>query len=198
MFNIKLIIFSSILLFYFNGCGCPKCESDNFEIPERIIEAGNNFIEIKTGKEFRKKYIDIDFTLSKFTEPYYRMVYRFRMPEKNFVDEKIEFTLDENGNIVDLFDIFGIPECLISNNECEFNINEEKVFEIAESVSFEKGIKGWQKEFMFHPTYRKYVWVVLSTLNETENSENYRGNGKELIINPFDGSIIAENEWKIR
>lgn len=201
--NLLLYIFSFIFIVSISvvniGCGCPKCDKENsFEIPEFIIYAGNKFISEKTGEEFREKFIDIDFNLSKYNEPYYNLVYRFRMHDKIFVDEKIEFTLDSNGNIVDLFDIYGIPDCVINESNCEFNINENEVINIAEELNFEKGIKGWEIGFVFHPSYKIYVWIVLSTFNESEGSNGLRANGKELIINPFDGSIIAQNEWNIR
>jgi hypothetical protein len=62
-----------------------------------VLKKADQFIISKTGDDFFKKYITVDFSQSKHIEPNYLMVYKFYMPEKPFVDELIRFTVDSTG-----------------------------------------------------------------------------------------------------
>jgi hypothetical protein len=72
------------------------------------------------------------------------MVYSFKMPEKPYVDELIEFAVDTDGNVILERDVMGIP----NPKECDF-IDEAKAIDIAKSAGLEQGIKKWETSFHY-------------------------------------------------
>jgi len=61
-----------------------------------------------------------------------------------------------------------------------------------------KGIKEWQVKFIWNPERQFYVWYILSTIREFTGDFGYRGTGKEMIIDPVSGKVLAMNDWNIR
>jgi hypothetical protein len=68
---------------------------------------------------------------------------------------------------------------------------------IAEDNNLDAGIKKWNTNFIWSSVYQKYTWQILSTLRESVGEFGYRGNGKEMIIDPNTGEILALNDWRI-
>jgi len=204
MKNKVLITFSTgfifILLlttsFLYSGCSCKPC-SENSEIPVNILKKANSFIISKTGDEFFKKYISVNFTRSKHITPNYLMVYRFYMPEKSFINEEIRFSVDSTGNILKRYEVVGIPECNANPNSCDFVVDEKIAKQIATQNGLAKGIKDWKVDFEWEATYKKYVWIVLSTERENKGEFGYRGAGEKIIIDPNDASVLNKDTWKI-
>jgi hypothetical protein len=161
------------------------------------MEKGNQFIISKTGEEFFNKYIKPDLTKSKELSTGYFLAYNLFMPEKPFVDGTIRFTVDSLGKVITDKEIAGIPNCTQSPTDCSFLIDEEMAVKIAKDNKLDEGIKEWRKSFIWSSTYDKYVWQIMSTLKESVGEFGYRGNGKEIIIDPASGEILAIDEWRI-
>ncbi|OIP63441.1 MAG: hypothetical protein AUK34_01520 [Ignavibacteria bacterium CG2_30_36_16] len=192
-----VLIFSTAIISF--SCSCSACsQQEELEVPADILKKANGFIISKTGAEFFDKYISPDFVLTKKAGSVYEMAYCFIMPEKTFVDEVIRFTVDSTGSVVKNRGVTGIPDCINNPSLCAFNINEDDARNIAKEYKLESGVIDWKVGFLWDEKLNQYVWHVLSTLYESEGSNGYIGNGKELIIDPNTGLVLKENIWKIR
>lgn len=185
------------LLFYY--CSCSSCsKKEEANVPLDVLENANSFVISKTGEEFFKKYITPDFVRTKHSPPYYEMAYYLYIPEKSFVNTSITFTVDSIGNVVENRDIIGIPNCKTKPSECNWQIDKEGAIQIAKRYGLEKGIKEWQVGFIWNPERQVYVWHILSTIREFTGDFGYRGSGKEMLIDPVFGDVLALNDWNIR
>jgi hypothetical protein len=199
-----LKIFSSILIFaalyfFIYSCSCSSCgKKEEATVPLDILKKANAFIISRTGETFFNSYITPDFSRTKHTPPYYEMVYRFYMPEKPFVNNKITFTVDSTGNVVKKRDIIGIPVCNDFPSQCDWKIDKESAVSIAKKNNLEDGVNEWKVGFIWNPERQIYVWNILSTIHEMEGDFGYRGSGKEMIIDPVNGEVLAINDWHIR
>lgn len=195
LFTLIFLLFT----FYFllSSCSGSSCTEDEIDIPPDIVESGNNFIITKTGEDFFNKYITPDFSKSNKVPNGYFLAYNFNMPEKLFVTGTIRFTVDSSGNILKDSEISGIPDCNQLPEDCEFIIDEQQAVVIAKENNLDEGIKEWRKSFIWSSAYNKYVWQILSTLRESIGDFGYRGNGKEMIIDPNSGKVLALNDWRI-
>lgn len=196
--NTSLFMMALIISFVISSCRCPSCdEQEEAKVPFGVLEKSDDFIISKTGEDFFAKYVTADFFRTKHNPPYFEMVYKFFMPEKPYVDALIKFTVDSAGNVIEERDIVGIPKCRYFPEECDFQIDEEKARQIATKKGLEKGIKDWKVGFLWNHKRERYVWHILSTLDEIEGDFGYRGNGKEMIIDPASGEVLALNDWRV-
>ena len=191
----SLLIVTCSFIFYQCSCGCVNSQS---EIPDQILNRANRYIISKVGKDYFDKYIKPDLQNSKKIQSQYEMVYNFKIPEKPYVDTKIEFSVDTTGQIINKENVIGLPDCLSYPEKCQFNIDETQAKAIAEKNNFPKGIKDWIVEFKWEPKHDQYVWSILSTLQETTGGFGTRGNGQIMLIDPNTGNIISQNPWYIR
>ena len=181
------------------SCSCSSCsKEEEAQVPVDVLNKANKFITSKTGEEFFNNYITPDFVRTKHTPPYYEMAYRLFVPEKPYVNTTITFTVDSVGNVVTNRDIIGIPNCGSHPSQCNWQIDRETALGIAEKYGLEKGIRDWQAGFIWNPERQIYVWHILSTIREFEGDFGYRGSGKEMIIDPVNGDLLAINDWHIR
>jgi hypothetical protein len=190
-----LLLFSFTILFYSCSCGCGVNSSS--DVPLNILIKSNDFIISKTGNIFFEKYITAEFAQIKYEPPYYKMVYRFFMPEKPFVDGLIKFSVDSLGNVDNSHEISGIPDFKNNPESCSFFIDERNAIRLAKNFGLEKGIIDWKIGILWDSTLNRYVWHILSTFSQSGDTSNYKGNGKELIIDPGNGKILAVNFWHI-
>lgn len=194
----SFLLLSVLLSIVLISCSCSKCgQQEEAVVPLEILQKANAFITAKTGEDFFKNYISPDFYRTKFVSPYYEMVYRFFIPDKPFVDNLIHFSIDTLGNINAKREIIGIPEYLLSPESCQFNIDEERAREIAAEDKLEDGVKDWKVGFVWDVKYNRYTWHILATFYELKYDDGYKGNGRELIIAPNSGEVLARNDWKI-
>jgi len=197
--NLLSIFVFVLLLVTYISCSCSKCdEEQKSAIPVEILKSADNFIISYTGVDFFKENIKVDFHRSKFTAPYFEMVYWISMVEKPYVHNKILFSVDTLGGVVKEREIIGLPDCINNPSGCEFNINEEEAREIARECGLEQGIKEWMVGFLWNEKHKKYVWHILNTLTASEGSQGFRGSGKEIMIDPFNGFILELNEWSVK
>ncbi|MDI6602567.1 MAG: hypothetical protein QME57_00400 [Patescibacteria group bacterium] len=184
------------------------------EIPDSIIRKSNEFIISQVGKDFFDKYISIDYGSSEFYPPdefcienptscldylqksHYLMVYSFKIPEKAFVNEFIEFAVDIDGNVIFERDVIGIPQCLANPKECYFPVDEQKAISIAKDAGLEQGIKAWETDFHWYGgDLKTYVWTVSNTLSESL-TPGFQASGKSIVIDANSGEVIMISEWQ--
>ncbi len=200
-FTVTLLLLAIVTIpaFLLNSCRCIPCEQKQEAIvPVNILKNANEIIISRTGEKFFQKYITPDFDLIKHdSSGDYRMVYDFYMPDKQYVDTQILFTVDSTGNLDREKDIIGIPNCNDYPQECKFNINHSQAEKIAKSAGLVKGIKPWKTGFIWNQKLRRYVWHVLSIISESNDSTGYSGKGEEVVIAPDNGDILEFNSWHI-
>lgn len=173
-------------------------------VPSSIVEKSNQFIISKVGQDFFNKYLKIyydkggyyqtgtDGYTDIFQGPYYLMVYSFKMPEKPFVNETIEFAVDTEGNVILERGVFGIPD----PTKCNF-INETEAIQIAKNAGLEEGIADWVTSFhWFAGDLKTYVWTVQNTL-PTPSGQDCLAHGKGVVIDANSGEVKQTGEWCI-
>ena len=203
LFSIKFyfLFFSFIALFALSlltSCKCRACEEqEHGTVPLEVLSKADSFIIASTGKDFFQKYITPDFARTKYTPPYYEMAYKFFMPDKQYVNATIKFTVDTLGNVLKNRDIVGIPRCLNFPEECEFNTDEQTARQIAGNMGLKEGIREWDAGFMWDFKLQRYVWRILSTLTELGEGDHYKATGQEILIDPNTGEVLALNDWRI-
>ena len=197
LFIFSLILFAGISIASYS-CKCRACSNqEEAVVPLEVLAKADSFVISKTGKEFFDKYISVDFYQTKHASPYYEMVYKFFMPEKPYVNSLIKFTVDSTGILVQKREIVGIPRCRYYSEECEFSIDEETARKIAKENGLEEGIKEWKAGFLWDVKRERYVWNILSTLHEMSGEDVYKATGKEIIIDPTNGEVLALNDWRV-
>ena len=199
IFSVDLII---ILLFsafvFYNGCTCKPCsEQEESQIPLEVLKKADQFIISKTGNDFFKKYITIDFSQSKHIPPNYFMVYKFYMPEKSFVDEVIRFNVDSMGNVLKQYEVVGIPDCNANPMDCDFVVDEKIARQVATENGLPKGIKDWKVDFIWEAKYNKYIWKIITTSKETLLQDHDRAEGELIMIDPSNASVIEKESWRV-
>jgi len=191
---LTLLIIAAVL----TSCKCRACEDqEEGSVPLEVLTKADSFIVALTSKNFFDKYITADFARTRHTPPYYEMAYRFFMPDKPYVNTIIKFTVDSVGNVLMNRDIVGIPRCINFPEECEFNIDEQTARQIASDMELKEGIREWDAGFMWDFKLQRYVWKILSTLNEFGDEENYKATGQEMVIDPNTGEVLALNDWRV-
>ena len=180
--------------FYSCSCSCTESQST---VPDKILKNSNNFIISRVGKDFFDKYIKPDYKDTKQIDSKYYMVYSFKIPDKPYVDTKINFIVDTTGMVIDKANVTGLPDCSSNPGKCEFNIDEEQAKKIAADNNFKQGIKDWKIEFKWEPKYDRYVWSILSTFKEMHGSFGFKGNGEIMLIDPNSGEVISTNPWRV-
>ena len=198
-FLFDLIIVAGIFIAVsLNSCSCKPCQQKvESQIPLNILQKADQFIASKTGSDFFKKYITVDFSQSKHLNPNYLLVYKFYMPEISFVDETIRFTTDSTGNVLKQFEIVGIPDCDSNPADCDFVVDEKIAKQIATQNNLSKGIIDWKADFVWNAKYNKYVWEIISTSKENKNQEYYRAEGEKIIIDATNAEVLSKDNWKI-
>ena len=196
LFISALIILMSIAVL--TSCKCRACDDqEQASVPLKVLAKADSFIIASTSKAFFDKYITADFYRTKHTPPYYEMAYKLFMPEKPYVDATIKFTIDSVGNVINNRDIVGIPRCKNLPEQCEFNIDEQTARQIAGEMGLKEGVREWDAGFSWDFKLQRYVWRILSTLNEFGGEENYKATGQEMVIDPNTGDVLALNDWRI-
>ncbi len=195
LFTITVFIISWV---FYSCSGSNSDKKEETVVPVDVLNNANKFIISKTGEGFFNSYITPDFTRTKHTPPYYEMAYRLYVPEKPYVNTVITFSVDSIGNVVKKRDIIGVPNCKEKPTDCNWQVDREGAVSIAERYGLEKGIKDWQVGFIWNPERQIYVWHILSTTREFSGDFGYRGSGKEMLIDPVFGDVIALNDWNIR
>lgn len=199
-----ITILASLLL---SACTCPVCDIvDNrypktlkmMGVPEKIKEKVDNYIAGKTGEEFFMKNVTLNETASFFDSVKYYWVYDISKPGKEWVTGKIDLFTDSLGNIDQLMEINGIPDCAVNPNGCSFDITPNQAFKIAIKEGLKSGIKEWSLKFLWNAKFKRYVWQIISTLQESQGSQGFRGSGEEIIIDASTGEKLDFNEWKVR
>lgn len=184
------------VILLFSGCGCSCDSAQEADIPENVIKNADQVVIARTGKDFFDQYIKLDLNRSKVISPDYFVVYRLVIPEKPYVNETIEFTVNTEGNLNNNFAVTGIPEC--ASGGCAFEISEEEAIDIALKAGTNKEVKEWKAAFAWNEKFNKYVWRVVAVTSESPNSQGGRSSGKDLLIDANSGEVLENNDWHVR
>ncbi|MCU0364305.1 MAG: hypothetical protein MUE93_01325 [Ignavibacteriaceae bacterium] len=199
--KISFLLLTGIALLYLTvmtSCKCRTCEDqEEGTVPLEVLSKADSFIIASTSKEFFDNYITADFARTRHAPPYYELAYKFFMPDKPYVNALIKFTVDSVGNVLMNRDIVGIPRCKNFPEECNFNIDEQTARQIASNMELKEGIREWDAAFIWDSKLQRYVWKILSTLNEFGDEENYKAIGQEMVIDPNTGEVLALNDWRV-
>jgi len=196
--SLSAIIIVTVLSCVHYSCSCSNCgKKEEAVVPASVLQSANNFIISKTGSEFFNSYITADFAKTKHSPPYYEMAYNLFIPQKPYVNNSITFSVDSTGDVVESRDIIGIPTCVKNPSLCNWQVDKESAVAIAEEGRLEKGIKDWKVGFIWNPERQIYVWHILTTIREFQGDFGYRGSGKEMLIDPVNGEVLALNDWRI-
>lgn len=202
-----VFLITILISLFLTACSCPVCDIvDNrypktlkmIGVPEKIKEKVDNYIAAKTGEDFFVKYVSLNETASFFDSVKYYWVYDISIPGKEWVTGKIDLFTDSLGNIDQLMEVNGIPDCGTNPNGCSFDITPNQAFKIAIKEGLKPGIKEWSQKFLWNAKFNKYVWQIISTLEESQGSQGFRGSGEEIIIDASTGEKLDINEWKVR
>ncbi len=202
------VFFITVLMsLLISACSCPVCDIvENrypktlkmMGVPEKIKEKVDNYIAGKSGEDFFTKYVSLNETASFFDSVKYYWVYDISIPGKEWVTGKIDLFTDSLGNIDPLMEINGIPDCATNPDGCSFEITPNQAFKIATKEGLKPGIKEWSQKFMWNAKFNRYVWQIISTLQESQGSQGFRGSGEEIIIDASTGEKLDFTEWKVR
>ena len=182
---------------YYSCSRSSSGKQEGTDVPLNVLQEANLFVVSKTGAKFFHNYITVNFVKTKHSPPHYEMVYNLFVPEKPYVNTLITFTVDSTGNVVESRDIIGIPNCEKNPSLCNWQVDKASAVVIAEREGLERGIKDWQIAFLWNPERQIYVWRILTVIREFQGDFGYRGSGKEMLIDPVNGEVLALNGWQI-
>ncbi len=195
----KLLITSLFTIVFAAGlfsCSCNCGAKMQNELPKNIISKGNDYLISKVGDEFFEKFIFYDNANSKETASGYYLSYIFTMPQHDFIAEQISLHVDKSGNVNEKLPVIGIPDCIESSGDC-YNVDSENAKQIAFENDLPGGIKDWKVEFEWQPEFKKYLWHITSTTQESRNADYHKANGEEMFIDPSSGDVIEKRKWNI-
>lgn len=182
------------------SCECKTClQQTGFRIsvPDSIFEKADDFVISKVGKSFFSENFFRDFIHSKKTEDGYYIRYNYNRLDYEFVDEPAFFQTDSAGAVYLDREIAGIPNCLDSPEQCDYNVNKLEAIEIAEADKLPTGVRDWDVSFRWEGSLDKYIWHVITTISETGSGDNYKAEGEEMMIDPVDGTVLKRRKWTI-
>ena len=195
---IKVFVAVAVLGCLYYSCGHTSSNKQmETDIPINIIQEANLFVVSKTGAKFFHNYISLDKIKTKHYPPNYQMVYNLFIPDKPFVKSLITFSVDSSSMVIATRDILGIPNCNKNPALCDWQVDKDSALAIAEEQGLAKGIKDWKIAFLWNPERQMYVWRILTTLREFQGDFGYKGSGKEMLINPANGDVLALTGWQI-
>lgn len=192
--------FLILLLYSIFACNCKTCGDNNESdlVVDSIFTNADMFIISIAGNDFFDKYITRDYIKSQKKSNNYHLFYKLKKLDQDFIDEEIHFYTDSSGIVLDSLDFVGIPKCEDFPNQCIFNVDKEEAIDIALSEKILPGIRDWEVSFRWSEIDERYVWHILSTLEESGAENGYKGKGEELILNPYNGEVIDKRDWEVK
>ena len=203
-----LIITGLFICAFLLGCIGENAQTG---VSNSITEKTDRYVISKVGEDFFSKYITLNSNLSRYNPPdelciqnpgscapyleksNYYIVYSFKIPEKPYVDELIELTVDGEGNVIEAW---GVPDCIINPNECDFPIDEAEARQLAKNAGLEEGMADWELSFHWYGgNLSTYVWTVQNTLSEHPSGEPYLASGRVVVIDANSGGIKEISDW---
>jgi hypothetical protein len=178
------------------------------EIPGPIVQRAEAFVLERVGETVYQEYVEfVDAKIvqpsstclqpdskcdPEFTRPYHHFEFSFRIPHKPFVDERLSFSLDEDGAVIEKVGVYGIPECAADPAECDFDrVDAVAAEKIAREYGLAAGIKYWKVDFAWYSITRTYAWSVTAT---SEQRDGY-AEGETLLIDANSGEIMGSYNW---
>jgi hypothetical protein len=166
-------------------------------VPENVKKNADRYIVSKVGADFFEQYIFFNPERCKQIKPNYLVYYKLVMPQHDYVNEDIYFTVDFTGDVVNYYEIVGIPDCSEDPSLCDFKLTETEARKIAIEKELPLGVRQWDMSFRWSGELNRYIWHIISTVSESGSDQNYKASGVEMMISPADGSILKHREWNI-
>ncbi len=166
-------------------------------IPSEVLEKAHAVVASKTGLEFFKNHIRLNQELTVRRPSMYEFHYILTYPGLVNYPQKITFMTDTLGNLLDKFEVTGIPACSNDMTLCEIKINDAEALEIANKSGMGESIRAPKTDLIWNRDYGRHVWEIYSYEQYSEGSYGFRGRGKLFRIDPFSGALLAKEEWKV-
>jgi hypothetical protein len=208
-----LLLYVLLTLGCINPFGGKEQSRHIVRIPDFILAKSDSLIILKTGRGYFLKYIKCDSTRlnddshlindeaddmlhakkyqmeNDYPKMPYSVLYRFKFPQKPWIDEPLRVNFDSLGNIVEPLPE-EIPEYLSNPNGCSFRIDSSMAVTIAKEDGLEEGRKPWRVTFGWSgPRIKKYTWAIQNYI--------YLGEGKIRVIDANSGIILERSEWTV-
>lgn len=141
-------------------------------IPGFVVDRASTHLEGRVGKRFFAAYFRFDAESSRYYEvdpscigehakcpdfrkhPHYVLSFSFRMPETDFVDERVSTVVDAEGR---LLEIGAVPDCVAKPGECGFPVDRVEAGRIAAEAGLAVGLRAWEFSFHWHGELRTFV-----------------------------------------
>ncbi|UCD37056.1 MAG: hypothetical protein JSW54_09475 [Fidelibacterota bacterium] len=167
--------------------------------PDSILTKAQDYLVCQVGQMFFDEYFAYDCRASRRDDQDYRVSFRFRVPEKPYIDELITVALDSIGEvIIDSSSAAANLSCIESESNCEFPIDEATAIQIAREAGLEDGI------FIIHTSFywyggdlKRYVWSVKNTTGFERYGYEFSGGGQRFTIDARTGEILKESFWMV-
>ncbi|MCX5799776.1 MAG: hypothetical protein NTX17_00050 [Candidatus Eisenbacteria bacterium] len=183
-------------------------------IPAVVLQESLRYVASRMGAQFRRDSVRFDRARSlahpilppDFVRlhpdlaslPWFRMCFRFSVPESPWVDGNMEFFVDGRGHLLPDTHVDGIPDCVHQPSECVFPIDEAEAFRLAKEAGLEEGLRPWKASFHWLRVGDKdlisgtYVWDVSNTRDVSLTREG----GDAIVIDANSGKVVyAHMGW---
>lgn len=183
-------------------------------IPQIMIQHANQFVISKVGEDFFNRYLRIDSNRSQsypadsscmnqpnscpeyLKQPHFLIAYSFKIPGKTWIDEMIFIPEDNEGNVVLVGELYGLPNCVQLPDDCNFPIDESRAISIARESGLQDGIRAWQTDFYWYAReFKTYIWSITNTSSFSTNPLS--GSGQTIIVDANSGQVLTTLSWSL-
>jgi hypothetical protein len=182
-------------------------------IPDEILQTALCFIASRAGEDFCQRYVVFDPGGSKpnpegpgdfpgldprlVVKPSFKVVFRIAIPDKPYVQGRIQFIVDGKGKPLAGSRVYGIPDCVDHPEECNFPIDKAMAVRLAQDSGLEQGLRTWEAAFTWRfenpddPILGTYAWEVSNTTSCTRGGMS----GSTLVLDANSGEILDRMGW---
>ena len=161
-----------VLLMAFVACDTKRLQSSGGTergpasgngIPGEVLEGALGFIASRVGEGFCQRYIVFDQEASKSNpegpgdfpglhphlavKPSFKLVFWIRIPDKPYVQGRIQLLVDGKGELLPDMRVYGLPDCVDHPGECHFPIDQSVAIDLAQNAGLEEGLAEWETAF---------------------------------------------------
>jgi hypothetical protein len=183
-----LISWLSYVLIGLIACGTSlanELETKNQAMPEEVEIVAQDLIKAKLGSKYNTW--EISLYSAKRQSYSWRIEYRFGIPEVPWVQGRIDIKVYIGSYAHFLPRITGAPDCINHPNECEFEVNEDRVETIAHEAGLEDGIRPWEYMFLWDDKIESYVWSITTWLDASP----YGIGSRNIVIDANSGEVVC-------
>jgi hypothetical protein len=178
-------------------------------IPSYVVQSADSILRERVGQRYFDKHFTLEreschyrsyraeslvFSPEEFkgVEPYWGVVYRYRVPGKSFIHELVQVSVTLAGRLHPWDNDLAVGDCAHNPLECEFPIDERGASRIARDAGLKQGIKPWETGFTWNRSHG-FIWGVRNTLSV--RADSCSSEGQVFLIDANTGDLIAEHHW---